>query len=291
MRAGSDTNFFGVSNEHESITVWDALERAKVCVARPGFKGGRERFVIDPCTSKIFSGTWEAGLTCYDYGLNKVLWRRRDLIGIQKVDISPVFPDSLFISLETPDHRTRGRGMFTGIVELERASGKSGRWAGSYFGKTYLHPFSPFFIVIDGAKKMVRVMDGDKKILVSVQMANFAVLDATFDKDKVALAEGKMGVRVVDLEGKVVSSYCPSNRHPNCCRVAFDSSNGMVAVSDSWDGAFVTIIDPATGRVVHEYQGPAGGDICFINDGRSFLDARGQIFRTADGVPEWSISP
>lgn len=288
MRAAVDSRFFGTGNDDESITVWDSATLKMVGVAKPGFKGGRERFVIDPGASKIFSGTWETGLSCYDYAVHKRLWHRKDLIGIQRVDISQAFPNSLFVAVETPDHRVDEPGMFTGILELDRTSGTE-LWRGSYFGDMYLHSDKPVIVIEDGAEKMLRILDKGKRPLGSTKLANFAVLDVAFHGDKIALAEGAKGVRVLDLHGAVAFQYRPADRKPNCIEITFDSNSGNLAVSDSWDGAFVTILDPISGKVIHEYKQSQGGLACFVQGGSCYINHRGQMFRTSDGILQNSI--
>lgn len=118
-------------------------------------------------------------------------------------------------------------------------------------------------------------------------MIHFALLDVGFSDTMIALAEGAKGVRILNYKGQVISQYVPQSRKPNCIRVAFVEDR--VLVFDSWEGSFVTTIDPATGELVSEYQRESHGTICFIDDGSRFVDPSGQIYRSIDGQLETTL--
>ena len=86
------------------ITIWSTDSPEPVARCKPGFSASESRYQIDPSRGLIYSGTWDSGLTCFDYRNQKVIWRRKDIIGIQTVNISNALPNSLFLTLEAPDH-------------------------------------------------------------------------------------------------------------------------------------------------------------------------------------------
>jgi hypothetical protein len=136
-------------------------------------------------------------------------------------------------------------------------------------------------VIQDRLNRVVRILDDQKNEVGSIPMVHFAIIDVDFGKDVIALAEGEKGVRILDYRGALLSHYAPQDRKPNCIRVAFDEN--QLIVYDSWDGSFVTIIDPWTGKLIAEYEREFHDDICFINDGSRFIDSSGQIFRSNDG--------
>ena len=253
---------------------------------RPGFSGGRQRYIVDPLDHTIYSGTWEDGLTAFDYMSEKQLWKRKDLIGIQRVDLSPAFPTTLFVTLETPDYRVDEPGVFSGIVELDRESGKT-------VGKSdrgddvYAHPDRPILVIEDRAGDRIRILNARRKETASTEMLNFAVLDLAFSGELIALAEGGKGTRVIDTSGKTISRNVPDDRKPNCISVTCCAEH--VVVYDSWEAAFITIIDPKSGKTVSEYERETGGDPCFIDGGTRFVDGYGRVFHTIDGRADTTI--
>jgi hypothetical protein len=101
------------------ITIWRTDSPEPVARCKPGFSGGESRYQIDPSRGLIYSGTWEDGLTCFDYKAKKVIWRRKDIIGIQTFNISTALPDSVFLTLEAPDYRLSDPSVKSGIAELD----------------------------------------------------------------------------------------------------------------------------------------------------------------------------
>jgi hypothetical protein len=140
-----------------------------------------------------------------------------------------------------------------------------------------------------GGENVVRIFEADQKKAGSIGMSNFAVMDVAFSDALIALAEGKTGVRVIDHRGKLVSSYVPPGRHPNCIGVAF--SGNVLHVHDSWDGSYVLTLNPTSGELLSEYKRSAGGDLCFINEGSSFVNVRGEVCRSSDGAVQLVLSP
>ena len=285
-RASFDSRHFGASLEEESITIWRSDSPDPITTVQPGFSGGRNRHFIDPLNRLIYSGTWENGLTCFDYADNRIVWRRNDLIGIQTVDLSAGFPASVFVTLEAPDYRLDEPGVISGIVELAAQDGRT-KWATEDGGWVYADPRQPLLLIQDRCNDIVHILDADKNEVGSTPMIHFAIIDVGFSQDMIALAEGAKGVRILDHKGSVISQYSPNNRKPNCIRVAF--SDDYLIVFDSWKGSFVTIIEPDTGKVVMEYKRESHGTICFIDKGSRFIDPSGQICRSINGQPETTL--
>ena len=286
IRASYDSHYFAASLENESITIWRSDAPVPIATVQPGFSGGKNRHFTDPVNRLIYSGTWEDGLTCYDYEDNRVAWHRRDLIGIQTVGLSAGFPSSVFVTLEAPDCRLDEPGVISGIVELDAKDGST-KWKAENGGRVFVHPRQPLLVVQDRRNNLVRFLGGDKNLIGSVPMVNFAIIDVGFANNTIALAEGSKGVRVLDLKGTLLSQYAPKDRKPNCIDVAF--SGDYLIVFDSWEGTFVTIIEPATGKVIAEYERESHGSICFIDDGSRFVDSSGLICRSVDGQPETKL--
>jgi outer membrane protein assembly factor BamB len=279
-RASYDSLHFGASLEQETITIWRSDSPLPVTTVKPSFSGGGRRHFIDPVNRLIYAGTWENGLTCFDYADTRVVWYRDDLIGIQTVDLSAGFPSSVFVTLEAPDYRLDEPGIISGIVELDAKDG-SAKWAANDGDWVYLHPRQPLIVIQDRCNNVVRILDGEKNEVGSIPMVHFAIIDVGFGKGMIALAEGEKGVRIFDDRGALVSRYAPKGRKPNCIKVAFYEDR--VIVFDSWDGSFLIIIDPRTGKLIAEYEREFHDDICFIDDGSRFIDSSGQIYRSSDG--------
>jgi len=287
IRSSCDERLLGTHAGGETVKLWDANTLQEIASVEPGFSGGEDRMAIDPASSCIFSGTWEEGLTCYDFATERVIWHRNDLIGIQRVDFSHAFHTSLFVALEAPDYRVDEPGVFSGVVELDARNGRT-RWKTDDADSVYLHPDRPVMVLTNRADRMLRIFDGSRKLLGSTPMAYFAILDVAFHGEQIAFAEGAEGIRLTDLRGKILASYRPQSRQPNCLRVAFTEVADAVIVFDSWDATFVTRLDGA-GRFVNEYQRDSHGSVCFFRKGTRFLDIDGRICRTADGGVEGTI--
>lgn len=285
-RASYDSRHFGASLEKETITIWRSDSRSPITSVRPGFSGGEDRHFIDPVNRLVFSGTWEDGLTCFDYADNRKVWHRTDLIGIQTVNLSAGFPGSVFVTLEAPDYRLDEPGVVSGIVELSSEDGRT-RWTTEDGDWLYADPKQPFLVIQDSCNDVVRILDIEKKEVGSAPMIHFAIMDVGFSDKLIALAEGEKGVRILNHKGQVISQYAPRSRKPNCIGVAF--SGDHVVVDDSWDGSFVTVINPTTGEVISEYERESHDDICFIDDGSRFVDTAGQIYRSIDGQLETTL--
>jgi hypothetical protein len=245
-----------------------------------GVFGRRESAFIDPVNRLIYSGTWENGLACYDYADNRQVWHRDDLIGIQTVDLSAGFPSSVFVTLEAPDYRLDEPGIISGIAELDARDGST-MWMTDRGDWLYLHPREPVMVIQDKCDHVVRILDGGKNEVGTIPMVHFAIIDVGFSEDFIALAEGEKGVRILDHQGRMISRYAPRGRKPNCIKITFDGDR--VIVFDSWEGSFVTILDPRTGKRISEYERDSHGDICFIDNGSRFVDPSGTICRSIDG--------
>jgi WD40 repeat protein len=287
MRASADGRLFGTSSDDETIKVWDAVTLTEIASIRPGFSGGEDRLALDPTSSRVFSGTWEAGLTCYDYTEHREVWRRADLIGIQRVDFSPAFPSSLFVALEAPDYRVDEPGVFSGVVELDAATGRL-LWRTDDADTIFLHPSRPLSVLVDRRERIIRILDDSRRLIGSTPMIYFAVLEVAFHGEVIALAEGGEGIRLIDTRGRVQASHRPPSRESNCLRISFVGGADALAAFDSWEGSYITRLDGA-GQVVAEYERESHEDVCFIGDGTRFLDAQGRVCRTATGAADMQI--
>lgn len=286
IRASYDSHHFGASLKERSITIWRSGLPSPITTVRPGFSGGQNRHFIDPVNRLIYAGTWEDGLTCFDYADNRTVWHRSDLLGIQSVDLSVGFPNSLFVTLEAPDYRLDEPGVVSGIFELAAEDGRT-KWATEDGDWMYADPKRPILVLQDRCDETVRILDGARNEIGSTPMVHFAIIDVGFSDHRIALAEGEKGVRIINHGGEVISRYAPYGRRPNCIRVAF--SGDLVTVFDSWDGSFVTTIDPTTGEVVSEYRCESHGTICFIDGGFRFVDPSGRVCRSIDGRIETTL--
>ena len=286
IRASYDSHHFGASLKKGAITIWCSDSPTPITTVRPGFSGGQNRHFIDPVNRLIYSGTWEDGLTCFDYTDNRTVWHRSDLIGIQTVDLSAGFPNSLFVTLEAPDYGLDEPGVISGIVELAADDGRT-KWTTEDGDWIYAAPKHPILVLQDRCDKMVRILDAGRNEIGSTPMVHFAIADVAFSEQMIALAEGEKGVRILNNKGEVISQYAPQGRKPNCIRVTF--SGDRVIVFDSWEGSFVTTINPTTGEVVSEYQRQSHGTICFIDGGTRFVDPAGRVCRSIDGEIEATL--
>ena len=109
-----------------------------------------------------------------------------------------------------------------------------------------------------------------------------------FHGEVIALAEGGEGVRLIDTRGRVLASHRPPSRIPNCLHICFVGGADALAVFDSWEGSYITLLNEA-GQVVAEYERESHEDVCFIGDGTRFLDAQGRVCRTATGAADVQI--
>ena len=275
LRTLHDSRYFGACPEPGEVCIWKSDAPQSLARVR-----SPSRYVLDPSKRRIFSAEWEGDLTCRDYANGKVIWRRRDLPGIQKLALSSAFPDSVFVLSGTTDKPYKYPRVKLGAIEIQAASGKS-RWMMERADNLYVHPTKPLILLVDRGDFRISLHDRNKVEVASIPMTNFAVLDAAFTEDLIALAEGAEGVRVIDWEGNAVSHYAPSDRQPNCLAIAFDQ--GKVCVYDSWDKTFVSIFDPHSGLRIKEYERKCHGRICFIDDGSRFVDQLGQISITSTG--------
>lgn len=287
IRPSYDLRYFGASLDGKSITIWKTDSAVPITTILPGFSGGENRHIIDPVNRLIYCGTWEDGLTCFDYANNLLVWHRRDLIGIQRVDLSTGFPTSLFVTLELPDHRLDESGILSGVVELDTADGST-KWTTKDGDHVYADPRQPILVIQDSKNDIIRIFNSTKSEVGAAPMINFVIIDVGFSEDLIALAEGAKGVRILNHKGEVISHYAPKNRKPNCIRVVF--SECRVIVSDTWSKSFITIINPINGQVISEYERKSHGNIRFIDNGSRFIDQSGIIYRSLDGQPEFTIS-
>jgi hypothetical protein len=169
-------------------------------------------------------------------------------------------------------------------VELDAATGRE-RFRTTKADAVYLHPTKPIFVLSSDCSRMIHVMDDSRKSLGSARMTYFAILDVAYHEERIAISEGGEGVRIIDLQGKVLASYRPPSRKPNCLNIAFASSGDELTVFDSWEGSYMTRLD-GSGHLISEYQRKSHEDVCFIGDGTRFLDALGHVCRSTDGGVE-----
>lgn len=286
LRASPDALCFGASTSKGKVTLWAADTLEEMATVRPGVVDSCWRHAIDCREQMIYFGTWDKGLTCFDLRERRVRWRCKDLVGIQAVGLGAGYSDSLFITVERRE-RDRGRTKpFFGIVELDRNTGET-RWVEPNGQKAFVHPEKATLLICDG--KTIRILDGNMQQLGQAEMVSFAILNAAFSGDRIALAEGAKGVRVIDAAGATICSYSPQGRKPNCIEVAFTAD--QLCIHDSWEGAFVTTIDPVSGRVIAEHQRPIAGDICFISDGSRYVDQTGAVFDALTGSQIGQLNP
>jgi hypothetical protein len=279
-RASYDSRHFGASLEEGAITIWSSDSRSPIATVRPGFSGGMSRYSIDPVNQLIYSATWRQGLTCYDYVNDRVVWRREDLLGIQSVALSAGFPASVFVGLEAPDENVSFPGVMSGIAELNTGDGRT-LWATEMGNWMHLHPIEPVMVIEDKCSRLVRILNVDKNEIGSCEMVHFAVLDVAFGQEVIALAEGPKGIRILDKKGHVVCHYAPQGRQVNCINVSFCGE--YIVVFDRWDGAFVSILESSTGRLISQYERDSKGDICFIDNGSRFVDSSGRVCGSISG--------
>ena len=280
LRPSYEGSHFGASLVKGEISIWNAGSYEKIASVRPGFSGGSQRYIVDPVNRLVFSGTWEDGLTCFDYDSNRIVWHRPDLLNIQRVDLSSAFPGSLFLELEAEDFRASDPTAFSGLIELSVDSGQT-KWISEDWSDCYVHPFGPIVLVADRGSRRIGILDEQKEIVGSSKMANFAILDVAFGSDRIAIAEGAKGMRILTFDGRTIAQYSPPGREANLIRIAFNE--GQVYAVDNWDGAFITAIDPKTGARQHEYPVGPPYDFCFIDKGAKVIDSKGNVRRTTDG--------
>jgi len=285
LRASPGGRFFGTSADGKTIRIWDAQTLQEIRCVEPGFSGGKWRFIIEPERPWIFSGTWEGGLSCVDYMKGLPVWSRSDLVGVQGVSVSEAFRNSVFVWLESPDHRENEPGIFTGVVELDASTGRL-LWTEDAH-EVYLHPRLPWIVLVDRLREEVKILDETRCLVGSIHMTHFAVLDVAFADDAVALSEGAKGVRIIDSNAALIASYLPKDREASCQEITFIEGADLLAVH-SW-GSYVTLLDYA-GEVANEYRRDCHGSICFINGGAQFVDEAGRVFSTLTGKHDKSLT-
>ena len=280
IRASFDSFHLGASLSPESLTIWKTVDPKPITTVQPGFECGRERFSIDPSNGVIYAGIWGGGVTAYDFEDRQVIWHRRDLIGIHSVDYSPMFPMSLFIAVRQLDDINREE-IVCGIAELDIRDGQTVSFDenGRY---VYLHPTQPIMAVRDMGRR-IRILGREKQRLGTCD-ADSPICNVGFGDSFFALAEGSEGVRNVDFNGQVISHYKPHGRKPHCTTVAFDEDR--LYVFDSWDGTFLSSVDPLSGELISEYQRKSHSGICFIDGGTRYVDCSGEVFASASGERE-----
>ncbi len=253
---------------------------------------------VDPINQLLISGTWTAGLTCFDYRSRKILWSRPDILGIHTVEISSAFPGSVFVAANPPqeywhDYQPPDPN---GIMELDIETGKM-KWLSERGYSLRVHPTKPVIMLEDcsnfhGASfadvmqgkgdTMHVLLDGNRNLIGAIPKADFPIVDAGFAGDKVALAEGRCGVRVLDLAGRLISHYLPTSRKPNCIRAVFNTSG--LLIFDSWEGSYLTQINPSSAEVLSEYERQRHDHVCFVNKGAQYIDQAGLVYNSSDGI-------
>lgn len=287
LRASADTTHLAASTKAGWTTIWKTDASRPISSIKTGFHGGENRHAIDSANSRLYSGLWEGGLSCFNYATGRRSWRRRDLLGIQQVDVSSANPGSLFVSLETPDHLQNRKGSFTGVIEIDARDGST-IWKTTEAWYAYPHSSRDLLVVEDRVQKEIRTLDESRQTVGRSEMLNFAVLDVAFNDDLMAVAEGAQGVRVLDMHGNTISRYLETRREPNCIRVFF--VNDQLCAFDSWGTPWLIFLEPRTGEIKYEIQCDAT-HICFIDDGLRFITQLGRIFDSVTGKQVGHISP
>jgi outer membrane protein assembly factor BamB len=277
LQFSADSTCFAGSPAKGCLVIWrtdSPIPQASLIIPETG------RYALDPGHHRIFAGTWEHGLYCFDVPSGCLLWHRLDLAGIGHVRVSPAFPGSVFITTSIDDWRIDEPGGFTGVMELDGTDGKS-IWKAAGVGNVFLHPDKPVILAEDEVKEKLLLLDKRRKKMAVIPKLNFGLLDVAFQSDLFATAEGERGLRLINNRGKVMLSYLPPSRESNFLALSF--SGDELFYFDSWERNFVGRLNVETGKLLSEYEVPEPRDICFAHSGRLFVSSQGRVCRTSDG--------
>jgi len=205
-------------------------------------------------------------------------------MGIQRVDLSSAFPSSIFVAVEAEDYRLEEPDIITGVLEIDTETGQT-IWMTEDWDEMYVHPSSPVILFKERCERKIGIFDGLKRQIGAADMANFAILAVAFASNRIAIAEGEKGLRIIGFDGQEIAHYSPTYRETNFIRVAFSSD--AVHVLDDWK--YVASVDPNFGTLINEYKLEPPCDLCFVAGGASFVDDHGQIRRSSDGQIEGTI--
>jgi outer membrane protein assembly factor BamB len=284
LRASYDGGYLGASLAKGEISIWKIETQQRLATVRPGFERSAQTYAVDPINRLVFAGTWEHGLTCFDYESGSVVWHRADVMGIQRVDLSSAFPSSIFVAVEAEDHRLDEPGIITGVLEIDTGTGQT-VWMTEDWDEMYVHPSSPIILIKERYERKIGIFDGLKRQIGSAAMNNFAILAVAFASDRIAVAEGAKGMRTLGLDGREIAHYCPTGRETNFIRVGFSSDT--VHLLD--DHKFVTSVDANSGTLINEYKLEPPCDVCFVGGGVRFVDDHGKVRRSSDGHIEATL--
>ena len=281
LRASYDSRYLVGSVDSDSSIVWDVNRPKPMKTVRTDIADSVRRHLVHPVAPTLVTASWDDGLSAIDLRSGKVVWHRDDLLGIQSIDASAAFPNSIFIGLETPDHLDCDH--LRGVIEVDLLNGST-LWFDDQNETTavYLDAVEPTILVVDIGKslRIIHRQDGREYSLPSTGQF---VLDASLYAGLIAIAEGDAGVRIADARGKVISTYQNHLDDGYCHGVG-------VALGPDWlrvdDGGSIGTVDPRQGTLKHATPVRSNSwKTCFLNHGEQFVTSSGVIRQTDSGEP------
>jgi WD40 repeat protein len=184
----------------KTVSLWDTSTGNRVSEFETILSFGGTRLALSRAEGACLAAAYKIhGLACYNTPIGKLRWQRKDLKKIQQIVVKP---DEKYVYCCFDEGSCQLIEVATGKT-TERIRGLRRIWLDSRYG-FQLRKSSNLSVVDSSGKQSFKI-----------EPNSFAVLDAAFSKNNLAISEAGADVRIFDLSsGQEVLRYAqPRNHH------------------------------------------------------------------------------
>jgi hypothetical protein len=263
---------FAVAEFNSNVQVWD-LNKGLVNKFVTDFDAGDKRLSISQDGKYLAVGGYSANtITVYKIDTGQMLWQRKDLKKCGNVTILDKFNNQLFVNLERQG---------THILDID-----TGETIESLKGVEHHYENSIGAIDLLGKSTTISLVDRTKgKTLKSLPKTTFAILDACFTLNEVAVTYSTNPLELIDFASyktkwttSVVGHFLTisySEEQKTFHGVRWDFNVGGFK--------FLCYINPENGTVKKEIDLGEPIETEFLSEGKFLLTSKGQLIDTSSG--------
>lgn len=256
------------------VQIWDLREAKRIAEFETELDFGGMRLAISRDGRRCVAGSYEQGIFCYDAETGREIWRRVDLLHVQRIRAARS-GTQLLCGFETEAFA---------VLNLE--SGKSQRELRGVHDlwESYYEPVRIF----DRRKKPFELVGEDEKVFARIERKTFAALSHVFAPGKVCISESGGPVSCYSTaDGAPLWTYKPG-AGVHALKVGYrEDTNTFYAVTWPYqrggERKFVTFAAETGEAEVLQVLGSAR-EICPCSRGNVLLSSEGELLDTATGL-------
>ncbi len=236
--------FVALAAFEKHVQIYDIVQSKIISEIETNLDFGGRRLAIDEDGQYCICGSWEKQcISCYEIASGQLIWQRKDLKGVQRIQNLRSSRFSIFVALEDGPSRILDIKTGCDIKQLNRIK----HWHESHFQLINL---------IGNTKRFKLVTRNDATVIANLDCRPIAVLDISFAPQGVVIANSAGPTSCYDTQNGKLKWKIPLDEDGHFLRIDFNENLGLyVGVTSRYWGdqhKKLKYINPQTGKIERE---------------------------------------